>query len=235
MKILDSNKYGAASEESLAEFELNYSIPLPDDYKLFLLKHNGGKPEPSCFKIKKDISDVQIFYGLHQDKLNSLEAMLIMYKNRISHDFLPIASDSFGNQICLGLKGKSQNCIYFWNHDLEGSPQALTKVASSFNEFADSLFEWRDPDETFVEKIVNDNDIAKLKLLIMNGFDINQRDKDGISLLQDAVRLNRLEMVRVLIESGAELGDSLLIAKRNLKFFPEFEEITKYLESLQTK
>lgn len=235
MKIISKNDQSDISSEKLAEFESKHSIRLPEDYKEFLLTHNGGKPDPSCFNIKNDTSDVRIFYGLNNDGQYSVEVALKLYKNRLSRDIIPIGSDSFGNQICLGVMGESQNKIYFWNHEFEGTSKALTKVANSFSEFVDSLYEWSDPDETIIEKIVRNNDIEKLKLLLINGYDINKRDSEGISLIEDAVRLNRIEMVRLLVEHGADLGSSLEIAKKNLKFFPKFKEITEYLENLHSK
>jgi hypothetical protein len=45
----------------------------------------------------------------------------IVYRDRIADDVIPIGSDSLGNQVCLGLKGKHKDKIDFWDYELEGS------------------------------------------------------------------------------------------------------------------
>lgn len=32
---------------------------------------------------------------------------------------MPIATDSFGNKLCIGVKGKHYGKIYFWDHENE--------------------------------------------------------------------------------------------------------------------
>ncbi|MFL5340919.1 MAG: SMI1/KNR4 family protein [Gemmataceae bacterium] len=44
----------AVTVEALAAFEAQFSISLPDDYRRFLLRHNGGRPEPNGLKFKMD-------------------------------------------------------------------------------------------------------------------------------------------------------------------------------------
>lgn len=236
MKIVDSNKYGVTSEEKVADFERKIEIQLPTDYREFLLTHNGGKPEPDSFNIgNNDTSSVRSFYGLHSDPYSNLAEHLDIYKGRISGNVIPITGDPCGNQVCLGVKGKHRGKVYFWDHELEGARHALTRIADDFNKFLNSLFRWVDPDETFIEKVVRKNDLKQLNLILLNGFNINKKDKDGMSLIEEAVRLNRLDMAKFLVEKGADLGDSLDIARTNLEFFPKFKEITEYLETLSSE
>lgn len=49
-KILDSNPYGPLKHKDLESFENRIGHRLPEDYRAYLLTHNGGKPEKFCFR-----------------------------------------------------------------------------------------------------------------------------------------------------------------------------------------
>ena len=50
--------------------ESEYSISLPDEYKLFLNKYNGGYTPKTKFKIGRISSDIKGFYGVGNVKLS---------------------------------------------------------------------------------------------------------------------------------------------------------------------
>lgn len=52
--IHDSNKYGKLTERRLAKLEKQLGVRLPDDYRAFMLEHNGGRPEPQGFAFRRD-------------------------------------------------------------------------------------------------------------------------------------------------------------------------------------
>jgi hypothetical protein len=47
VRVKTSNEYGALSEADLQQFETAHAIALPEDYRSFLMEHNGGRPIPS--------------------------------------------------------------------------------------------------------------------------------------------------------------------------------------------
>ena len=98
--IHDSNRFGKLDLKTLNDFEKKYSLALPDDYKKFLLEHNGGAPVPSTNKIPATF--VQWIYGI-QDEENwaSLDWNIEIYDERMPSNTLPIASDPGGNQFFL--------------------------------------------------------------------------------------------------------------------------------------
>ena len=49
VQINQANLYGHLSPEKLIEFETEFDINLPPEYRDFLLKYNGGNPSPSFF------------------------------------------------------------------------------------------------------------------------------------------------------------------------------------------
>jgi hypothetical protein len=91
---------------------------LPRDYKSFLLRHNGGRPEPACIVN----AVVSMFYSINaKNKVHDLLANVRRMRRTLPDGVIPIAVDTFGNEICLALKGKNRGKVYFWDH--EGAPE----------------------------------------------------------------------------------------------------------------
>lgn len=151
MRIDEENPHGPTSREEIARFEARRKVRLPVEYKEFLLKSNGGMPTPDIFDIPGfhgQGSDVLAFYGIHDGpEHRRFERALEVYDERIPADLIPIAIDSFGNQICIGWKGKRRGKIYFWDHEDELDENGLFVqdyrnvylVANSLQEFLDNL------------------------------------------------------------------------------------------------
>lgn len=51
-------------EGKVTEFENLYGISLPEQYKHFLYRYNGGLTPDTKFKIGKESSDVRAFFGI---------------------------------------------------------------------------------------------------------------------------------------------------------------------------
>ncbi len=135
------------SEERISAFEEKWNIILPEIYKDFLLKNNGGKPKPSkfCFfdshRNRKDESVVNNFYGLASSKKEkrthlSLDFKMQVFMDRLPEGAIPIASEVFGNQLVM-LLSEELGGIYFFDHEYE--EDNLYFVAKSFKEFLDIL------------------------------------------------------------------------------------------------
>ena len=175
MNIEDSNKYGEIDLALLESFEKRIGAKLPGQYREFLKCHNGGKPEPSDFVIsrKKGEDSIQQFYGLNYGPTyQRLNELYELYVDRIPNYVIPIGSDDGGNNICIGIIGKNRGKVFFSKYYIESGILkrilfgGVTLISESFTEFLDSLFEWIDPEETLVEKIIRENDIEGLKSLI---------------------------------------------------------------------
>lgn len=148
--IIIEEKFQKTTEKQIAKFEVKKSIKLPKDYRQFLLEYNGGRPMEYEFKISKNNSDTVIFFlglGVKKNHPNyDLETNLIVYKNRMPSELLPIADDPFGNKICLSIKGKKRGKIYLWWHEDEADEtdcqpywKNISEIANNFTEFI-SLF-----------------------------------------------------------------------------------------------
>src|SRR5438094_559990 len=100
--------YGALSPEQIQAFEKRTGVTLPESYRAFLLRSNGGHPVPCKFAIPKwhgRFSAINVFFGIQTGTSEDLEKQQERYSDRIPDSFLPIGIDSGGNRLCLGIKG----------------------------------------------------------------------------------------------------------------------------------
>ncbi len=136
----------------IMSLEAMLHMKIPEDYRLFLLNCNGGRPRKSVFtyiyKGRKELGCVSRFLGIHNGEFDNLYQAVKTYKifqKRLPDNLLPIANDPGGNLICLSLIGNDLGSIYFWNHDWEADDheeptyENIFLIATSFTEFIDSL------------------------------------------------------------------------------------------------
>ena len=124
---------------------------------LFLIKYNGGRPVQDCFDSKNNDagSVVDAFLGFRKERHLSIQGHIETYENRIPRELFPIAYDSFGNVICIGIKSEYYGKVYFWDHEWEAeeslgeSPDFsnVTLIAENFDEFVEGLHEYVDDEE----------------------------------------------------------------------------------------
>ncbi|MBN2256593.1 MAG: SMI1/KNR4 family protein [Anaerolineaceae bacterium] len=147
--ILNPRPYGPLSRNRLNNFERSLNITLPNDYKDFLLKYNGGQPKPSCFWIKQnqDGSGILNFYGLHDgNKYLSISTYKGKEPYGIPDSMIPIGEDGIGNYICISISNDCYGVIYFLDHDIHpyndhNSLKGITKIADNFTSFINSLID----------------------------------------------------------------------------------------------
>jgi cell wall assembly regulator SMI1 len=135
----------SAPPGAIESVEARLEITLPDDYKEFLGRHNGGYLEPNFYNRRVT---VRYFYsaGPNDDEhVDDLETAARNYwpPNRpgdpIDPSFLPIGENVFGNVICLKVRGEDYGAVYFWDHELAVSVGPYTRVTDSFSEFFEGL------------------------------------------------------------------------------------------------
>lgn len=144
--IKNPNQNGNLDIKRLRKFEKELLVCLPDDYKSFLAKSNGGKPYPSEFWVEypKNASEVYIFYGLYNEpKWESLD-YLFHAGLHIPTNLTAIGDDGVGNYICMRIDNIKFGSVYFIDHELydhnnPSSPEGITFIADSFQDFFDNL------------------------------------------------------------------------------------------------
>ena len=113
-KMLISKFSNSNIEDKVADLEKRYGIILPVQYKKFLYKYNGGYTPRTGFEIRKIESDLRGFYGIGDVDLSIEEVKL---EEWLEKSFFPIACDSFGNYIVIGLGNDNSGKIYFCDHE----------------------------------------------------------------------------------------------------------------------
>src|SRR5262249_17496855 len=117
----------------LDALERQLGITLPENYKLFLLNHNGGRPKPNFFPIhgfeRSPFGSIHYFFGINDHiKSSNVGWNYKTYNGRIPRELLPIAGDGSGNVICLSHKGVNKGFVYYWDHDAETSPPTYDNI-----------------------------------------------------------------------------------------------------------
>jgi hypothetical protein len=151
------DKAPPATEAMLTEFETKYACKLPQDYRAFLLKNNGGFPTPDCITFTEDNrttdTDVFLFHAVGDERpFASLAWHLETYGHRLPKETLPIAHDSCGNLWLLNV-GSQPGTVVFWDHGSfdtfdEKDFKVWPQVATSFQEFYGKLHTFQaSPDE----------------------------------------------------------------------------------------
>lgn len=147
MEILEYNN--SLDDKTLNNFEKEFQIRLPDEYRQFIIKYNGGYPEPDGFKFmnKSKGSSVDRFLGLVDDEYEDIRKYIQKYKDRIPTNLIPIAYDPGSNLVCISVSGEDFGSVYFWEHELEFDEgqkpdySNVTIIANNFNEFLNGLYE----------------------------------------------------------------------------------------------
>ena len=132
LRIFPFDKTGVS--DALVQFEEKYEFLLPKEYRSFLLKYNGGNTLQTSSKTKKESSDIRAFYGFgNADYEYNFQYFLDhdFLSTHIQTGYLPIAEDSFGNYILLGISKQNYNLIAFFDHE----KQKIISFNLSFKEF----------------------------------------------------------------------------------------------------
>ncbi len=155
--------------KEIKKFEKLIQAKLPEDYKQFLLKHNGGHPIANGFELIKPINNktkeagIDWFYSLYDEDIanistefNNISTRFKDSRDKIPDEILPIGDDS-GGKICLGIQGDYYGKLYYWTTNWswwsEDDYNYLYLIANSFTDFINSLFERRVDDKgNFIRK-----------------------------------------------------------------------------------
>ncbi len=143
-KIDDQGK--KISEKDIIKFEEVIRHPLPNDYKDFLLKYNGGRPEPFVFKVDKfegGENTVHTLLGFNREiESDNLLWSYDTLKDRLPDTLLSIGYSDTDDQICLDLSENNYGKIYLWDFSKECGKNCFDNVyyiAPSFGELLNML------------------------------------------------------------------------------------------------
>lgn len=153
MKIIDSGM--ELTEVIIDKFEKELGIVLPEDYRQFMLKNNGGTPEEDFLFDYLDVvtncvnnSCIRVFFIIYDGETNNYDDLLRIYQimreeQVLESIYLPIADDPGENPICMCVGKDNYGKIYYCDHEFEDPVTgylAMSEIAGSFSELLDKLY-----------------------------------------------------------------------------------------------
>ena len=141
----DLRSFGGTSPAAVEAFERRNGLALPEDYRGFLIKHNGALVGPAaCFVNGPDQEVlVQVLLGLGREADFDLQGWLDEYRDEMPAGFLIVAVGAGTMLFILGA-GAAGGGVYCWDHAhaFEGSSEEDGNtywVAATFAGFVDAL------------------------------------------------------------------------------------------------
>lgn len=154
IEMLDVKEEAGLKE--LCQVEAKLNVKLPNDYKEFLLKYNGGRPAKDCFPLidclndeeqNIDISTISLFYNVADDLINNIINENIAFrKSKAMFDLVTVGETVRGGRICICISGADYGKVYLCCCETDGTydqNQPCDKkylIASRFTDFINSLY-----------------------------------------------------------------------------------------------
>ena len=136
MKWLNSKD---SSIDTIESVEYRLQITLPDDYKQFVLKYDGGYPSPNHFKVDGKVEIFNNLISLDENEYDNIYEILEDLQDRLSDQLIPFAEDGFGNLLCFDFS--ADKTIVFWDHEKNYDDfKETTFICSSFSSLIENLF-----------------------------------------------------------------------------------------------
>lgn len=131
--------YKGSSIDIIESVEHRLQITLPEDYKQFVLKYDGGYPNPNHFKVDGKVEIFNNLISLDENEYNNIYEILEDLQERIGDQLIPFAENGFGNLLCFDYSANKN--IVFWDHEKNyGDFIELPLVCFSFSSLIENLF-----------------------------------------------------------------------------------------------
>lgn len=138
--------YGNVKQEEIFKFEDEIGFTLPNDYKKFLIKFNGGVPEVkySTFTLNELEENIglQVLYGLDLEENLDLREWYEEYKDDLLDDCL-IIGHGIGFGFIVLVNSPEVSGVYFWDNSFElensSEDENIYKISDTFREFIEEL------------------------------------------------------------------------------------------------
>lgn len=137
-------------EAEIIALESCVGCRLPESYRKFLLKHNGGRPIPYMQVVDIEHlpggeTDVNIFFGIDRHIVSdTIDWNFRTFEGRIPSHLLPIAIDSGGNLFCISLLKRDFGSVVYCDFDpgfgFHASDSVIYyRVAPDFDSFLERI------------------------------------------------------------------------------------------------
>lgn len=119
---------------------INPKFTIPNDYKEFMFKYNGGSFLECMIKNTLE-GDLILNWVCSWDRDDEMSLHVVLdHSELIKEGFLAFADDPGGNEFLLNLNEHSNGEVYYWSHDrnlVNGKNKIL--IANSFSDFLNRL------------------------------------------------------------------------------------------------
>jgi ankyrin repeat protein/cell wall assembly regulator SMI1 len=202
--------------DQLAALEGRLGVALPEDYRTFLLQHNGGIPRPNWFR-SPELGEVLWLLsvgraGILDPMRLDLEAAVAKLRapgSTLPGRLVPVAEVwTFSNPgilsdyLCLSIEGADRGELFFWRDIEHYRLKAPLKAANSWSAFLAGLYH-RDGEPPKWLLMIQDGDLTGLQRWLAEGGSLKVTDSNTWSPLDHALREGRWEIVQWLIDRGA--------------------------------
>jgi SMI1-KNR4 cell-wall len=151
IQVSERGKY--ISEADIGRLEQELGERLPEEYRRFLLAHNGGHPSSDVIDIDGapfGSVDVRHLFSIDNPSPScDLVWNLRFFSKRMSDSLLAIGCDSSGHLFCLVLHGEQRGEIYYF--DREQDPPEPYFVAKDFDSFWSRLRVFTSDEEDMIK------------------------------------------------------------------------------------
>jgi SMI1 / KNR4 family (SUKH-1) len=130
-----------ASQDRIKAVETAFGVELPDDYRNFLARHDGGKINASGIVLSDGrTATISRLYSTRENESYSLLEGLKYHMEFYPDGFRPIGESSNGDKLLIGTKGEYRGKIFYYLHDREAEnpidlAEDIEMIFPSFSEF----------------------------------------------------------------------------------------------------
>jgi ankyrin repeat protein len=226
IKIYDQFN-GGNSREKIESLESYIGYSLPESYRLFLFKNNGGRIKPNAFNtIHNEIESlVHFMYGFTQKSNYDIKSNYNRWINGgASVQYLPIATDVWGNDIVLDLVSHHGR-VLFWSHN---TPELqFIEISGDFDSFFRNIYKIT-LKESDLDMAIGRQDIKYFDKRVANGEHVDdiKNEFSQTAVIMASLR-NKVELLAFFKANGSKMDKALFSAASNGHY-----ESVRYLLSL---
>ncbi len=205
------------SPDDIDAFEREIGGRLPDDYKRFLLAHNGGMNDPPLgLSWDGELHTVPGFDSLLPPGHSGLRRALENLRELNIDGYLPITMTQNQEDICLDFRVEI-GTVWFVRYGYENYVAVsarLFPLAGSFAEFLGMLVEIPEP-YCRIEELGERGTENDLVAYLAEGNSIDATGKNRMTIVCEAIKYGNLPMIEACIARGASVSRTIYMAVQN--------------------
>jgi ankyrin repeat protein len=199
------------TEKDVARFEKKHRTPLPESYRTFILRQNGGAPVRTSYHGRGGIkTGVQTVYELGGMEMK--RAVDLYFPKVIKRGLLPVADTGGGDFIFVSL---NTGATLLWDHekDVEQPHEDdLLLLEPSLEHLLAKLegpIVYRTPD--WMANLAERGGAVDLDTFLLEN-DLETANDEGLTLAQLAARAGNLPLLRACLAREAKLAGAMALA-----------------------